>query len=114
MKTMIYAAMLGAMFAGTAASANDGDDFTFNLINKSSVPAIQFFTARKDGSWSRDWLKTPIESGETRKLSFYDKTDQRCEVRTRVVFGDASEFDTKVDYCGKSAVVVTDKNLFTQ
>jgi hypothetical protein len=114
MKTVACLAILGSLLTASAASANDGDDFTFKLINKSTEPAIQFYTIRKDGKWSGDWLKTPILPGQTRQMNFKDPTDTRCEVRTRVVFGDASEFDTSVDYCGTTAVVVTDKNLITQ
>ncbi|CCW19459.1 hypothetical protein EBBID32_38250 [Sphingobium indicum BiD32] len=40
--------------------------------------------------------------------------DERCEVQTRVVFADASEFNSPVDYCGVTNLVVTDKNMFTR
>ena len=101
------------LIAAPAAQADDGDDNAFVLVNKSTVDAIQFFTKRKDGSWSKDWLKMPVKPATTRSLKFFEG-DERCEVQTRIVFSDGSEFDSPVDYCGVTNLVVTDKNMFTQ
>lgn len=101
------------LIAAPAARADDGDDNAFVLVNKSTVDAIQFYTKRKDGSWSNDWLKMPVKPATTRALKFF-AGDERCEVQTRIVFADASEFNSPVDYCGVTNLVVTDKSMFTQ
>lgn len=101
------------VLAAAPARADDGDDNAFILVNKSTVDAIQFFTKRKDGTWSNDWLKLPVKPGAMRPLKFF-AGDERCEIRTRVVFADASEFDAPVDYCGTTNLIVTDKNMFAQ
>ena len=113
MKTMTLVAFAAVLLAGTAASAADGDDNAFKLANKSTVPAIQFFTMLKSGKWSNDWLSTPLAAGATRAMHF-NAGDDRCEIRTRVVFADQSEFDTPVNYCDVDNVVLTDKTIFTQ
>jgi hypothetical protein len=117
MTRMMMLAALGlataGSLAGSIARADDGDDNKFVLINKSTVDAIQFYTQRKDGTWSKDWLATPLKPGQSRPLHFF-AGDARCEVKTRIVFSDTSEFNTPVDYCGTTNVVVTDKTLITQ
>jgi hypothetical protein len=110
---MLLAALLTTTLAGAPALAADGDDYTFKLVNKSSVDAIQFYTKLQNGKWSNDWLSTPVKPGASRQMTFKGG-DTRCEVQTRVVFSDQSEFDTPVDYCKIDNVVVTDKELFTQ
>ncbi|MEJ7927755.1 hypothetical protein WG908_13445 [Sphingobium sp. AN641] len=109
--TLFAAAAFG--LSPAAHAADDGDDNAFVLVNKSTVDAVQFFTMNKNGNWSNDWLKLPIKPGATRPLKFF-AGDERCEIRTRIVFSDASEFDTAIDYCGIANVVVTDKTMFTQ
>jgi hypothetical protein len=108
-------AAIGAalMFAPVAQAADDGDDYKFVLINKSTVDAIQFFTTKKAGGWSNDWLKLPIKPGEKRPLTFFKSDDDRCTIKTRIVFADKSEFNNDVDYCGISSVIVTDETMFT-
>ncbi|MEG8222989.1 hypothetical protein OSJ57_20590 [Sphingomonas sp. HH69] len=115
MKILTTSATLAAamLLAAPAAHADDGDDNAFILVNKSSVDAIQFYTKRKNGTWSNDWLRLPIKPATTRALKF-NEGDERCEVQTRIVFADASEFNSAVDYCGVTNLVVTDKNMFTQ
>ncbi|WP_062731188.1 hypothetical protein [Sphingobium abikonense] len=115
MKSFAATAALCAalLIAAPAAQADDGDDNAFVLVNKSTVDAIQFFTKRKDGTWSKDWLKMPVKPATSRSLKFFEG-DERCEVQTRIVFADASEFDSPVDYCGVTNLIVTDKNMFTQ
>lgn len=115
MKLFATAATFAAalLLTAPAAHADDGDDNAFVLVNKSTVDAIQFFTKRKNGTWSGDWLKLPVKPATTRALKFFEG-DERCEVQTRVVFADASEFNSPVDYCGVTNLVVTDKNMFTQ
>ncbi|QGP80038.1 hypothetical protein [Sphingobium sp. CAP-1] len=114
MKFRAFALIAATCLAAPATAwANDGDDNAFILINKSTVDAIQFYTKRKDGSWSNDWLKLPVKPGAQRALKFF-AGDERCEVGTRVVFADGSEFNSPVDYCGVTNLVVTDKNMFTQ
>ncbi|ETI65354.1 hypothetical protein C100_02490 [Sphingobium sp. C100] len=114
MKSLIAAVSAAMLLAiAPAAHAGDDDDNAFVLVNKSTVDAIQFYTKRKDGSWSNDWLKLPVKPGATRPLKFF-AGDERCEVQTRVVFADASEFNSPVDYCGVTNLIVTDDKMFTQ
>ena len=107
------AAVAAAALACTPAMAQDGDDYRFVLVNSSAVSAIEFVTMRKNGSWSSNWLTTPIKPAQKRALVFAEG-DDRCEIRTRISFSDGSKFDTPVDYCGISEVIATDENLYSK
>ena len=91
------AALCAALFIAPAAQADDGDDNAFVLVNKSTVDAIQFFTKRKDGSWSKDWLKMPVKPAATRPLKFSKATNvARCRP--------ASSFPTAVNLTARSII----------
>jgi hypothetical protein len=115
MKKIAVMTAAGAMLIGSAALADDGDDYAFKLINQSKVTATILTTMRVNGQWSNNWLATPLSAGQTRALRFNASSgDTRCEIRTRVAFSDGSEFDTKVNYCGTESLVLTDQNLYVK
>ncbi len=114
MKFVLGALACASMFLAPVALADDGDDAAFVLFNSSSVTAISFQTTRRDGSWSANWLSTPMKAGERRKLRFSDASDDRCTVKTRIQFSDGSKFETPVNYCKMSLVTATDTTLSTE
>lgn len=113
MKLKLTLAALAAAIACAPAVAQDNDDYRFVLVNSSAASAIEFKTMRQDGTWSSNWLRTPIKPAEKRALVF-NEGDDRCEVRTRIGFSDGSYFDTPVDYCGISQVIATDEDLYSK
>jgi hypothetical protein len=113
MKHGVYFAAAGLLLGSSAAFASDGDDYAFKLLNVSKATATLFATEMPSGKWSRNWLSSPIGPGQSRALRF-KAGDERCEVRTRVVFSDGSEFDTKIDYCGTETIKLTDDNLYVE
>jgi hypothetical protein len=113
MKKLALLATAGALVLGSAASADDGDDNAFKLVNQSKVTATIMTTMLTSGQWSNNWLATPLSAGQTRAMRF-KAGDDRCEIRTRVAFSDGSEFDTKVNYCGTESVILTDQNLYVK
>jgi hypothetical protein len=113
MKMMMGLAAIAAAFACAPAAAQDGDDYRFELVNSSAASAIEFVTMRKNGTWSGNWLKTPIKPADKRAMVFAEG-DDRCEIRTRISFSDGSKFDTPVDYCGVSKVIATDETLYSE
>lgn len=113
MKTMIRLALASALLVPAAASAQDKDDYRFTLVNSSAASAIEFATQRKNGTWSANWLRSPIKPAEKRALVFAEG-DDRCEVTTRISFSDGSKFETPVDYCDISEVIATDETLYSK
>ena len=114
MKTkLMLAAAAASLFAATAASAQDNDDYRFTLVNSSAASAIEFVTMRKNGTWSANWLSSVIKPAGKRALVF-NEGDDRCEIRTRITFSDGSKFDTLVDYCGVTEVIATDETLYSR
>lgn len=112
-KLLLAAAAAACMFAATSASAQDGDDYRFTLVNSSAVSAIEFKTMRKNGTWSGNWLTTVIKPAGKRAMVF-NEGDDRCEIRTSITFSDGSKFDTPVDYCGVTEVIATDEKLYSR
>ena len=55
-----------------------------------------------------------MDRGTGLTLSFKDKGDTRCKVRTYVKFTDGSFYDREIDYCGIAIVRVTSKRLTTE
>lgn len=112
MKILVAAAAAGMLFTGSAALAltQDGDDYSFQLTNRSPVAITQFNTKRSNGSWSSNWLRTQVAPGQVRAMRF-NTGDDRCEVVTRVTFADESYFEDTVNYCGANAISVTDDTM---
>lgn len=90
------------------------DDWSFNFFNDSREVVVEFSTVNPNGRWSQNWLDGPLMPGTGLTLSFYDPNDTRCEVTTRVVFGDGSSFEPVVNYCGTATVHVTDTEMYWQ
>jgi hypothetical protein len=107
-------AATAALLAAAPAIAQDGDDWKFQFVNRSGTAVSAFYTIKADGKWSSNWIKTQIAPSRSFNMSFYDAKDERCEVRTRIVFTDGSEFDTPVDYCGITKVIVNDETMFSE
>ena len=114
MKFVLGAIACASMLLAPVALADDGDDMSFVLFNSSSVSAITFQTTRRDGTWSGNWLSSPMKAGERRKLTFSDAGDDRCTVKTRIQFSDGSKFETPVNYCKMSLVTATDTTLYSE
>lgn len=105
------------LLVSTASARADNlrdDDWSFNFFNDSRLAVTQINTMNRNGKWSRNWLRSRMSSGTGLTLSFYDKSDNRCEVRTYVKFTDDSFYDEVIDYCGIAIVRVTDRELTTE
>ncbi|MAU99073.1 MAG: hypothetical protein CMP81_24855 [Fulvimarina sp.] len=105
-----------AVWCSGAARADDlhKDDWSFNFFNDSRQTVTQISTIQRNGEWSRNWLREPMDRGTGLTLSFKDKGDTRCKVRTYVKFTDGSFYDREIDYCGIAIVRVTSKRLTTE
>ncbi|RYY24186.1 MAG: hypothetical protein EOP62_18005 [Sphingomonadales bacterium] len=114
MKTISRLAAAAILFACTPVMAQDNNDWKFQLVNHSGVAISAVYTIKRDGKWSSNWIKTLIAPTRTFNMSFYDTQDTRCEIRTRIVFTDGSEYDTPVDYCGITKVIVNDETITSQ
>jgi hypothetical protein len=108
MKGLKRAARVFVAF-GCASVALAGDHWKFNVVNDSSVAAIEFRT-QENGQWSSNWIKDRIEPGDQFNMDFgTDKGD--CTVRTQIRFTDGSYFDADVDYCKVSTLYIHDNTL---
>ncbi|RYX80069.1 hypothetical protein EON83_30205 [bacterium] len=114
MKNIARIAAVAVLFACAPAGAQDGNDWKFQLVNRSGVAVSGFYTIKRDGKWSTNWIKTQIAPQRTFNMSFFDAKDERCEVRTRITFTDGSNFDTPVDYCGITKVIVNDETMYSE
>lgn len=114
MKTFARIAAAAVLFACTPALAQDGDDWKFQLVNHSDTPISGVYTIRRDGKWSGNWIKTLIAPTRFFNMTFKDPADTRCEVRTRIVFTDGSEYDTPVNYCDITKVIVNDETITSE
>jgi hypothetical protein len=100
-------ATAGLALAASAVSA--GEHWKFNVVNKSTVAAIEFRT-KETGDWSSNWIKDRIEPGDKFDMDFgSDKGD--CSVRTQIRFTDGTYFDADVDYCKVSTLYIFDNKL---
>lgn len=110
-KALMLAAAAACLLAAAPAAAQDGDDWSFTLKNRSPVAVTQFNTFR-NGRWSSNWLKSAIPPAGSRALHF--NGGDQCEERTRVTFRDGSYFDGVVDYCDTDNVVVSDEEFWAE
>ncbi|WAP69409.1 hypothetical protein [Jiella pelagia] len=115
MRRLFFVA-LAMVFLGGAGHADDlhKNDWSFNFFNDSRQAVTQISTIQRNGEWSRNWLREPMDRGTGLTLSFKDKGDTRCSVRTYVKFSDGSFYDRDIDYCGIAIVRVTSKRLTTE
>jgi disulfide bond formation protein DsbB len=92
--TALYAALIGLCAAAQAA------DFT--LYNDVRTPIIGFYTQRPDGSWSPNWLSSPLPMGQHVGMTFANSAVNAACVRTYriVTSGDfAGSVDRVHDFC---------------
>ena len=107
-------AAAAALVLGTsAATADDGDDYAFVLVNHSSV-AVDQFNGFAGGEWSDNWLSYQVAPGEQQALRFNSDATDACSVRTRVTFTDDSYFEQVVDFCGVEYLHVSDNRMWTE
>ena len=98
---------------GSAATADDGDDWEFTLVNHSSVP-IRQFNGYAGGAWSSNWLSYQVAPGDSVTLRFDDDATENCVVKTRITFMDDSYFEQDVDYCGMETIHVSDDTIWAE
>lgn len=111
------AAIAAAMMFGSApamAQGRDGDDWRISFRNSSTYGVTAFATQRANGSWSSNWLRGRVLPGQNLAMTFGDRTDTRCEVRTRVTFDNGEYFEQVINYCNRSALIVTDETIRSQ
>ena len=101
------AAAILAFVASTASIA--ADQWKFNVINKSSVAAVEFRT-QENGAWSSNWITDRIEAGDTFNMDFGTSKGD-CTVRTQIHFTDGTFFDAPVDYCKVSTLYIYNNKL---
>lgn len=111
MKMWKLAAMAGMIATGTAAMAQDGNDWAVQFVNGSTYTVTAIHTQRTDGQWSANWVRTPIRPSQRVAMNFADPNDTRCQVLTRVTFSNEEYFQEQVDYCAKDYLVVTDEAM---
>ncbi|HEV3045067.1 MAG TPA: hypothetical protein VGY52_14490 [Roseiarcus sp.] len=93
----------------TASTVLAGEHWKFDVVNKSTVAAVEFRT-QESGEWSSNWIKDRMEPGDKFNMDFgTDKGD--CTVRTQIHFTDGTFFDADVDYCKVSTLYIFDKKL---
>lgn len=116
MKTLMIGAMSAlALLCGAApASAGpvqDGDDYTFDLVNGSSYTILTFQTARPGGTFSEDWMPQRIlESGDTVAMRFNDYEDA-CVYWVKITFTDGDSWQDHLNFCELETVLVSDDGI---
>jgi hypothetical protein len=114
-KAALAAAMIFASATAPAmAQGRDGDDWRISFRNSSTYGVTAFATQRANGSWSNNWLRGRVLPGQNIPMTFGDRTDTRCAVRTRVTFDNGEYFEQSINYCNKSALIVTDETIRSQ
>lgn len=105
----IAAAVLPLVTSLALDGAAMGGEWKFKVVNKGTLPAIEFRT-QEDGEWSSNWISERVEPGDTFDMDFgTDKGD--CTVRTQIRFTDGSYFDANVNYCNVSTLYIFDNRL---
>ena len=111
MKSMMMGALAAlALLCGaapaSAAPVQDGDYYTFDLVNGTPWTILTFQTGEPNGTYSQDWMPTRIlASGDTVNMRFYDSEDA-CEYYVKIVFEDGDAWQQKLNFCELEYVVV--------
>ena len=101
-------AMLACAAPASAAPKQDGDYYTFTLVNGTPWTILTFQTGEPNGTYSRDWMPTRIlASGDDVAMRFYDSEDA-CEYYVKIVFEDGDAWEQKLDFCELEYVVVNE------
>jgi len=83
----------------------------FTLYNDIRTPIVGFYTQRADGSWSPNWLPSPLPMGQHIGLTFANSAVNVACVRTYriVTSGDfAGSVDRVHDFCKYSGLHMTE------
>lgn len=109
--SQIVAGVAGIMTvaAMTASVALAGDHWKFEVVNKSTVAAVEFRT-QENGEWSSNWLSERIEPGDAFDMDF-GTSEGDCTVRTQIRFTDGTYFDANVNYCDASKLDIYNDKL---
>nr|WP_303696161.1 hypothetical protein [Brevundimonas subvibrioides] len=113
MKSMMMGAFAAlALLCGaapaSAAPVQDGDYYTFDLVNGTPWTILTFQTGEPNGTYSRDWMPQRIlEAGGTVAMRFYD-SDDACEYYVKIVFEDGDAWQQKLNFCELEYVVVNE------
>ncbi|MBU1348319.1 MAG: hypothetical protein KKA16_15370 [Alphaproteobacteria bacterium] len=113
MTTKIVGAMTAlALLAGaaptSAASVQDGDYYTFTLVNGTPWTIMTFQTGRPNGTYSQDWMPTRIlAAGDDVAMRFRDSEDA-CEYYVKIVFDDGDAWQERLNFCELEYVVVNE------
>lgn len=113
MKSMMMGAFAAlALLCGaapaSAAPVQDGDYYTFDLVNGTPWTILTFQTGEPNGTYSRDWMPSRIlASGDTVNMRFYDSEDA-CEYYVKIVFEDGDAWQQKLNFCELEYVVVNE------
>ncbi len=113
MKTFVTGALAALAMLACAAPASavpkqDGNYYTFTLVNGTPWTILTFQTGEPNGTYSRDWMPTRIlASGDDVAMRFYDSEDA-CEYYVKIVFEDGDAWQQKLDFCELEYVVVNE------
>jgi len=113
MKSMMMGAFAAlALLAGaapaSAAPVQDGDYYTFTLVNGTPWTILTFHTGESGGTYSQDWMpQRVLEAGDDVAMRFYDSEDA-CEYWVKIVFEDGDVWQQKLDFCALEYVVVNE------
>jgi hypothetical protein len=100
--TVLFATLI--IFCSAAKAAD------FTLYNDIRAPIAGFYTQRADGSWSPNWLSTPLPMGQHVGLTFASSAVNAACVRTYriVTSGDfAGSADRVHDFCAYRGLHMT-------
>lgn len=100
-KVLPAALAAGLALASTAARAAD-----FLLVNRTSEAVLSFQVApRGGGSWSRNWLRAPLQPGDALPMTFRF-ADHDCWVSNRIVMESGATFMDGGNICAVSRLFV--------
>ena len=111
MKTFAMGALAALALAVCAAPASaapvqDGDYYTFTLVNGTPWTILTFQTGEPNGTYSRDWMPQRIlAAGDDVAMRFHDSEDA-CEYYVKIVFEDGDAWQQKLNFCELEYVVV--------
>lgn len=96
------AGLITVFFAIIIAFRSTAEAADFTLYNDIRTPIVGFYTQRPDGSWSPNWLSSPLPMGQHVGLTFANSAVNAACMRTYriVTSGDfAGSVDRVHDFC---------------
>lgn len=104
-------ALAGALaLCAAPASAGDGDQFTFEVVNGTTAEVTGMWLRLTNGGWGDNWVRSPIATPGVRMMRFRD-TDARCSIRVRVTFSDGDVFEDDVDFCTIDGILLENDGI---